>query len=89
MNKISTIGLCIGCNRRDILDGGVCNGCLTGPKRGRNWATMMHKCRTNPDYAQTIYDSIETEQGKKLFVMLFGSEVITESDKLTTITRIH
>ena len=90
MNEISTIGLCIGCNRRAILDEGVCNDCLTGPKRGRNWANMMHKCRINPGYAQTIYNSIGTEQGKKLFIMLFGSEIITDpGGTIATITRIH
>jgi hypothetical protein len=90
MTKISEIGSCIGCNRRDILDGGVCNKCLTGPNRGRKWAVMMHKCRINPDYANTIYNSIGTEQGKKLFIMLFGSDVITNlNNKIATITRIH
>ena len=90
MEKISEIGLCIGCNRRATLDEGVCHDCLTGPKRGRKWAVMMHKCRINPGYAQTIYESIKTEQGKKFFVMLFGPIVATEpDDKLATITRIH
>jgi hypothetical protein len=92
MKNISEIGLCIGCDRMAILDEGVCNDCLTGLKRGRKWATMMHKCRINPTYAQTIYDSIDTEQGKKLFIMLFGSNVVTikpNENKLAAVIRIH
>ena len=91
MEKIKTIGLCIGCNRRAILDEEVCYGCLTGRNRGRKWAMMMHKCRENPEYAQTVYDSIKNDQGKKLFVMLFGSNVLNKSDnaKLATITKIY
>lgn len=89
MTKISEIGLCIGCNRRAILDDKVCIDCLNGPKRGRKWATMMHKCRTDPEYAQTIYNSIKTGQGKKFFEMLFGPNVISKHDGLATVTRIH
>jgi hypothetical protein len=66
------IGYCKGCDRFLKLNSGVCDDCLTGPHRGREWANMMHKCRCNSKYAKVIYNSIKTDRGRRLFVLMFG-----------------
>jgi hypothetical protein len=55
------------------LHSGVCFDCLNSPARGRKWAEQAHKCRNDKDYAKKVYDSINTESGKKMFVAMFGS----------------
>jgi predicted amidophosphoribosyltransferase len=67
------IGRCKGCNKHTILDDGVCPECLNGPNRGRKWAELAYKCRQDPAYAKKVYSSINTESGRKLFIMMFGT----------------
>lgn len=69
---LTVIGKCIGCDRLSILNDGVCYDCLTSPSRGRKWAEIAHKCRIDPTYSQTIYNSIKSDRGKKLFILMFG-----------------
>lgn len=89
--KLTEIGRCIGCNRPGILDNGVCQDCLNSPNRGRKWAELAHKCRVDPTYAQTIYDSIKTDRGRKLFVLMFGIESVRTSpvSLVSNVVHIH
>ncbi len=70
--NVAQIGRCKGCDRFDKLDDGVCSPCLNSPRRGRNWAEMSHKIRTDPDYALMVYDSIQGDEGKRLFIYMYG-----------------
>jgi len=72
MSKISCIGRCEGCDRPRQLDDGVCGECLNAPNRGRVWAKRAHRCRTDPDFAKEVYESITTASGKKMFMAMFG-----------------
>ena len=76
---VRKIGSCKGCDRRAELHNGVCIECLTDPRRGRKWAEMMHKCRTDPAYAVRIYERIQTDYGKKFFAMMFGDPTKEET----------
>ena len=71
MSEVTCIGRCKGCDRMRRLDDGVCQDCLSGPNLGRVWAERMYKCRQDPEYARTVYASIPTERGRKLFQVLF------------------
>lgn len=71
MSAVTCIGRCKGCDRMRRLDDGVCEECLS-PSRGRLWAERAHRCRTDPAYAKTTYDSIKTNSGRKMFVAMFG-----------------
>jgi len=73
------IGPCKGCGRsRDSdgfplrLDDGVCKGCLESKGRGRKWAEMSHRCRTDGAFALTVYNSIQNDTGRKLFELMYG-----------------
>ena len=72
MNKVTEIGRCKGCDRRGRLESGVCQECLTSPKRGRKWAEMSHRCRTEPAFALACYNAIKLSSGKKLFEIMYG-----------------
>ena len=72
MSNIACIGRCKGCDRPRQLDDGVCTDCLESPGRGRLWAERAHRCRTDPAYAKSVYDSIQTATGKKIFMSMFG-----------------
>jgi hypothetical protein len=72
MSSITRIGKCKGCDRPRKLDDGVCDGCLTAPARGRVWAERAHRCRTDPEFAKQVYDSISTQTGKVIFMTMFG-----------------
>ncbi len=66
------IGRCRGCDRPSRLEDGVCKGCLTSPRRGRKWAEMSHRCRTDKSYALACYNACKTADGKKLFEIMYG-----------------
>jgi len=68
--NIPTIGRCIGCDRPSRLHDDVCEACLT--RRGRKWARMSHRCRTDPEFAFAVYASIKTERGRALFLSVYG-----------------
>jgi len=69
-NSIPQIGKCIGCDRADRLHDGVCEACLT--RRGRKWAEMSNRCRTDPEFALTVYEKIATDRGRQLFLTMYG-----------------
>ena len=68
------IGRCIGCDRPAHLDDGVCEACLAG--RGRRWAEMSHRCRTDPKFALAVYAQIKTDRGRELFLRAYGPGVL-------------
>jgi len=65
------VGRCIGCFRMSRLDDGVCAECLC--KRGRKWAEMSHRCRTEPAFARAVYEQIEDARGRRLFRLMYGA----------------
>ena len=71
MTPIPTIGRCIGCDAVHRLDDGVCRECLA-PPRGRVWARMSHRVRTNPAYAFAVYRAIQSDFGRRIFVRVYG-----------------
>lgn len=70
--NVTQIGRCKGCDRFNKLDDGVCELCLNSSKRGRGWAEMSHKCRTDPEFAMMVYDNIQYDEGKRLFIYMYG-----------------
>lgn len=66
------IGRCMGCDGMSRLDEGVCAKCLNDPKRGRKWAEQAHRCRTDPDFALSVYSRIRSESGRRMFEAAFG-----------------
>ncbi len=79
MSGITQIGRCIGCAKGPRkLDKGVCEGCLNHPKRGRKWAEMSNRIRTDATFALQAYNSIGAEKperetaGKLLFIRMYG-----------------
>jgi hypothetical protein len=70
--KISQIGRCRGCDRAKQLDEGVCRECLDAPNRGRKWAEMSYRCRTEPDFALAVFLKIQSERGREIFVKSYG-----------------
>lgn len=72
MGEIFTIGRCLGCDRMRRLDDGVCTACLEGPHRGRRWAEMSHRCRTDRAFAREVFERIETRSGRALFALMYG-----------------
>lgn len=72
MSEIARIGRCKGCDRPRQLDDGVCEDCLSSPARGRVWAERAHRCRTDPEFAKKVYESIMTPSGRKIFTSMFG-----------------
>ncbi len=67
---IPRIGRCIGCDRAARLDDGVCGPCLC--LRGRWWAEMSNRCRTDLAFARAVYWSIRDERGRRIFVLMYG-----------------
>ena len=74
MSSIAQIGRCIGCNRSDRLHDGVCDACLT--RRGRKWAEMSNRCRTDPELALSVYEQLATDRGRALFLAMYGRAVL-------------
>ena len=74
MSNVVQIGRCIGCDRRARLDDGVCEACLT--RRGRRWAEMSHRCRTDPEFALAVYSQIKTDSGRALFLSVYGANAL-------------
>lgn len=69
---IIEIGRCKGCDQRARLDRGVCKGCLVSPRRGRRWAEISHRCRTDPEFARSVYLRIESASGRAIFRAMYG-----------------
>lgn len=42
------------------LDDGVCYSCLNGKGRGRKWAEMSHRVRTDKEFALMCYNAIKS-----------------------------
>jgi hypothetical protein len=74
--RIIEIGRCIGCNQRARLDAGVCLTCLEDPNRGRRWAEIAQRVRRDPAFAATVYSHIKTDGGRRIFLGMFGAEVM-------------
>ncbi len=74
MSRIAEIGRCIGCDRPGRLWDGVCDACLT--QRGRKWAVMSYKCRTDPEFALAVYSQITTDRGRELFLRVYGASAL-------------
>ena len=72
MRELVEIGRCLGCDRMQRLDAGVCRACLESPLRGRAWAEMSHRCRTDAAFAQQVYDRIASARGRALFAFMHG-----------------
>jgi hypothetical protein len=72
--SISQIGRCIGCDRPSRLDDGVCGACLT--QRGRRWAEMSYRCRTEPEFALAVYTRIKTDRGREMFLTVYGDAAL-------------
>ncbi len=68
---METIGICKGCEKRAVLMNGACSECL---KKGEKWAQMAHRCRTEPEFAKRVYNTIpdDRENAKKMFIFMFG-----------------
>ena len=82
MNSITRIGKCKGCEKSPTLvDDGVCNDCLTHPKRGRKWAEMSERIRNDSHFALQAFNAIgqtkpENElAGKLLFIKMYGAPI--------------
>jgi hypothetical protein len=74
VSRIAEIGRCIGCDRPDRLWDGVCDACLT--RRGRKWAVMSCRCRTDPEFALAVYSQIMTDRGRELFLRVYGASAL-------------
>jgi hypothetical protein len=79
MSGVTEIGRCIGCDKGPRrLDRGVCQECLEHPKRGRKWAEMARRIRTEPEFALKSFNEIGVTKperelaGKLLFIRMFG-----------------
>jgi hypothetical protein len=82
MEKPIEIGRCKGCDRRARLDDGVCSDCLQGRGRGRKWAEISHRVRTDKEFALTCYNAVKANSGNKparevvqscsLFELMYG-----------------
>jgi hypothetical protein len=68
---LPVIGRCAACARGARLDEGVCAACLR-PPRGRRWAELAARVRTDSAFAVAVYLAIESPAGRCLFVVMFG-----------------
>jgi len=66
------VGRCVGCDVMARLDEGVCNACLTHPKRGRRWAEISQRVRTEPELARIVHSRIPSQLGRELFRRMYG-----------------
>lgn len=57
--------------RKLRADAQACEECMTAPARGPVWIERAHRCRTEPEYARMVYDSIPSKSGKKIFLAMF------------------
>jgi hypothetical protein len=71
---IPEIGRCIGCDHPSRLHHGVCGACLT--RRGRRWAEISHRCRTDPEFALAIFGQLTTDRGRGLFLAVYGAAAL-------------
>lgn len=72
MGHVSEIGRCKGCDRMERVEDGVCVECLSSPVRGRRWAEMSHRCRTDREFARQVFARIDTQRGRALFTIMYG-----------------
>lgn len=75
---IVTIGRCRGCDEMRRLDAGVCRECLE--LRGRRWAELSHRCRTDRAFAAAAYRRIRSEDGRALFRKMYGDPTPSPRD---------
>jgi hypothetical protein len=55
------------------LDDGVCEPCLTDPRRGRRWAEVSNRCRKDVEFARRAFDAITSATGRRIFVQMYGN----------------
>lgn len=79
-NNLVHIGACLGCERRAVLDAGVCAPCLT-PPRGRRWAELSHRARTDASFALACYRCIASEAGRRMFAAMYGVPVVLRVER--------
>lgn len=70
--SVIQIGRCFGCEKHSRLDEGVCTDCLNDPTKGRKWAMIAREVRQDPKVATKVYSLIKTDDGKRLFIKMFG-----------------
>ena len=73
MRDITTIGSCMGCGARAVLDDSVCAPCLSSPNRGRRWAALSQRCRVDREFAALAYARIDSEEGRAIFRQMYGN----------------
>ncbi len=76
MSDVVHIGRCLGCDKCARLDGGVCMECLSSPRRGRRWAELANRCRTEPEFALAVYAQIRTDRARAMFLSIFGAALL-------------
>jgi len=84
-NSVARIGRCHGCDRTCRIADGVCGTCLA--ERGRSWAEMAHRVRTDPAFALAVYCEITSDRRRELFVSLFGRPWLPETEKAVGVLR--
>lgn len=83
MTNVVTIGKCIGCGRSAQLDDRVCLDCLNSPARGRKWAQLANRIRTDPEFARIVYAQMKNVKSRKLFMMLFRDTLVASGVDMT------
>jgi hypothetical protein len=72
MDEITSIGMCIGCDRRAVLSDRVCNKCLSDPKRGRRWAEVVDRCRKDEEYMKSMTKDAKSRDTRRFFEVMFS-----------------
>lgn len=75
--ELVVVGRCRGCDRMMTLDDGVCRGCLDDPRRGRAWAELSHRCRTDHRFAWLVLTRIRTAGGRRLFILMYRDALLS------------
>ena len=81
MHVITRIGKCIGCLKMGKLEGQVGKCCLDDPNRGRDWAYSAHRVRTDFQFAREVMQKLKTQEGKRLFIEMFGEDWYLKASK--------
>ncbi len=69
---MTTIGTCIGCDRTVIVnEESICSLCLQ-PPRGRRWAHILNRVRTDRAYALAMYCRIQSAEKRAIFERFYG-----------------
>lgn len=71
MADITRIGKCSGCGKSAVLVEEACQKCREafGNKSGR----IMQEIRNNKDFAKYIFNRLETDNARNLFIEWFGN----------------